>query len=150
MKPLVMAGVVVGVWVGGFGVAPVRAEQVELVTFFPSPVAATPPTTPYTVYAHFDFVLVTSSGPPPLPMATRVYDVYSVLQLWRYGVTRSQVQGVRWRMLFENGVPVGGGGWTPLGQEASNRRVHMVNGALTLSAGHGQSGNIIAEVEVTW
>ncbi len=41
MKPLVIAGALVGLWVGGFGAAPLRAESVEIVTYYPAPATVT-------------------------------------------------------------------------------------------------------------
>ena len=59
------------------------AEKVEIVTYYPSPAAATadkPPPKPYTLYI---------AVPPTTAVA---YDVYGALQLWRSGVSQGNVQ----------------------------------------------------------
>ncbi len=128
------------------------AESVELVTYYPAPAAATetPPTKPYTLTIQV----------PDVNATMVVYDVYSILQLWRYGVARSQVTLVDYNLMVELARDFWGVvGWYR--SKLSNpKRISMVeNGVMYLSSGDGgqmyQSDAPIPrgsalEITVTW
>lgn len=97
-------------------VAPARAEQVELVTYYPAPAAAatdTEPPKPYRFYFSQPIVWTCDNqGKWWLSSAQTGIDVYNTLELWRFGVTRSQIQLIDWEPKGERRWPGTGGSFT--------------------------------------
>src|SRR3989338_787054 len=94
----------------------VWAEHVEIVTYYPSPAAPaadTPPTKPVRFYfsqptSHIQDMAFDTWGNrgPGVWASPASVDLFQTLQLWRYGVTRSQMRMTDWGGCME-GADIG-------------------------------------------
>lgn len=151
----------IGLWlIAGLAAPPAAAESLTITAYYPPPAsaAAPEPSKPQTI----------AVGVPDDETAVFV-DVYTELELYRFGVARSQLSIVRWRFTAWNGISPNGwwttmsgpmpsartkvnflqGGQNPVGRvwAPSMERGMIYTGKSPIS---GSAPHLMLEVEVTW